>query len=147
MATRISTWITRSAPLASSALNAAIPWNLRQVMMPGLSSRFRLPTSWRSCRIRATICQHNMQRILFSLLLVSLVAIPACTKTEKPDARPDARVVVTAGSYDQLLKESNETHRPGLLGFVVWAVQGDGPDLRRGCRGEAGRGFWQGERR
>jgi thioredoxin 1 len=84
--------------------------------MPGLSSRFRLPTSWHSCRIRATICQHNMQRILFSLLLVSLVAMPACTKTKKPDAKPDTRVVVTAGSYDQLIKESK---KPIVLDF--WA--------------------------
>jgi len=51
------------------------------------------------------------------LLLVSLAAIPACTKTEKPDARPDARVVVTTGSYDQLLKEST---KPIVLDF--WAA-------------------------
>ena len=57
-----------------------------------------------------------MQRILFSLLLVSLVAIPACTKTQKPDAKPDARVVVTAASFDQLIKEST---KPIVLDF--WA--------------------------
>jgi thioredoxin 1 len=57
-----------------------------------------------------------MQRIVFSLLWVSLVAVPACTKTEQPDAKPDARVVVTAGSYDQLVKESK---KPVVLDF--WA--------------------------
>ncbi len=57
-----------------------------------------------------------MQRILFPLLLVSLVGMPACTKTKKPDAKPDARVVVTAGSYDQLIKESK---KPIVLDF--WA--------------------------
>ena len=57
-----------------------------------------------------------MQRIIFSLLLVSLVAIPACTKTEKPDAKPDARVVVTTASFDQLIKDST---KPIVLDF--WA--------------------------
>jgi thioredoxin 1 len=57
-----------------------------------------------------------MQRIIFSLLLVSLVAIPACTKTEKPDAKPDARVVVTTASFDQLIKGST---KPIVLDF--WA--------------------------
>jgi thioredoxin 1 len=57
-----------------------------------------------------------MRRIIFSLLLVSLVAIPACTKSEKPDAKPDARVVVTTGAYDQLIKEAT---KPIVLDF--WA--------------------------
>ncbi len=57
-----------------------------------------------------------MQRIILSLLLVSLVAIPACTKTEKPDAKPDARVVVTTASFDQLIKDST---KPIVLDF--WA--------------------------
>jgi len=61
-----------------------------------------------------------MQRILFSLLLVSLVLIPACTKTEKPDSRadakPDARIVVTTASFDQLIKDSK---KPIVLDF--WA--------------------------
>jgi thioredoxin 1 len=57
-----------------------------------------------------------MQRIIFSLLLVSLVALPACTKTEKPDAKPDARIVVTTESYDQLIKEAT---KPIVLDF--WA--------------------------
>jgi thioredoxin 1 len=57
-----------------------------------------------------------MQQIIFSLVMVSLVAISACTKTETPDAKPDARVVVTAGSYDQLIKESR---KPIVLDF--WA--------------------------
>ena len=50
------------------------------------------------------------------MLLVSLVAIPACTKTEKPDAKPDARVVVTTASFDQLIKDST---KPIVLDF--WA--------------------------
>ena len=49
---------------------------------------------------------------MLSLLLVSLVALPACTKNE----RPDARVVVTTGSYDQLIKEAT---KPIVLDF--WA--------------------------
>ena len=57
-----------------------------------------------------------MQRILFSLLLVSLVAMPACTKTQKPDTKPDARVVVTTASFDQLIKDSK---KPIVLDF--WA--------------------------
>jgi thioredoxin 1 len=57
-----------------------------------------------------------MQRIIFRLLLVSLVAIPACTKTEKPDTKPDARLVVTAASFDQLIKEAT---KPIVLDF--WA--------------------------
>ena len=57
-----------------------------------------------------------MRRIIFSLLLVSLVAIPACTKSEKPDAKPDARVVVTTRAYDQLIKEAT---KPIVLDF--WA--------------------------
>ena len=57
-----------------------------------------------------------MQRIMLSLLLVSLVAIPACTKTEQPDAKPDARVVVTTASFDQLIKDST---KPIVLDF--WA--------------------------
>jgi len=57
-----------------------------------------------------------MQRIIFNLLLVSLVAIPACTKTEKPDVKPDARVVVTTASIDQLIKDST---KPIVLDF--WA--------------------------
>jgi thioredoxin 1 len=60
-----------------------------------------------------------MQRILFSLLLVSL-ALPACTKTERPDSRadakPDARIVVTTASFDQLIKDSK---KPIVLDF--WA--------------------------
>ena len=46
----------------------------------------------------------DMQRSFFSLLLVSLVALPACTKNE----RPDARVVVTTASFDQLIKDSKK---------------------------------------
>ena len=57
-----------------------------------------------------------MQRIIFSLLLVSLVPIAACTKTEKPDTKPDARIVVTAASFDQLIKGST---KPIVLDF--WA--------------------------
>lgn len=53
-----------------------------------------------------------MRRIILSLILVSLVALPACTKTEQPDAR----VVVTAASCDQLLKQST---KPVVLDF--WA--------------------------
>ena len=59
---------------------------------------------------------NNMQRIIFSLALVSLVVLPACTKTEKPDAKPDARVVVTTASFDQLVKDST---KPIVLDF--WA--------------------------
>ena len=44
------------------------------------------------------------------------MAIPACTKSEKPDAKPDARVVVTTGAYDQLIKEAT---KPIVLDF--WA--------------------------
>jgi thioredoxin 1 len=62
----------------------------------------------------------HMQRIILSLLLVPLVAIAACTKTENPDAKPsakpDARVVVTTGTHDQLIKDST---KPIVLDF--WA--------------------------
>ena len=58
-----------------------------------------------------------MQRIIFSLLLASLSAIPACTKTEeRPDTKPDARIVLTTASFDQLIKDSK---KPIVLDF--WA--------------------------
>ena len=53
-----------------------------------------------------------MQRILFGLVLVFLLALPACTKNDKPDAR----VVVTTASFDQLIKDSK---KPIVLDF--WA--------------------------
>lgn len=53
-----------------------------------------------------------MRRIILSLILVCLVALPACTKTNQPDAR----VVVTTASCDQLLKQST---KPVALDF--WA--------------------------
>ena len=57
-----------------------------------------------------------MKRSLLSLVLISLVALPACTKTEQPTEQPDARIVVTTASHDQLLKESR---KPIVLDF--WA--------------------------
>lgn len=57
-----------------------------------------------------------MQRINVSLLLMSLVVLPACTKSENPDAKPDARIVVTTASFDQLIKDSK---KPIVLDF--WA--------------------------
>ena len=57
-----------------------------------------------------------MRRITFSLLM-GLLALSACTKTEKPDSRPDARIVVTTASHDQLIKEST---KPIVLDF--WAA-------------------------
>ncbi len=61
-----------------------------------------------------------MQRIILSLSLMSLAVIPACTKTEKPDssadAKPDARIVVTTASFDQLI---NDAKKPIVLDF--WA--------------------------
>ena len=57
-----------------------------------------------------------MQRVLLSLLLGCLLAFPACTKTEKPDSRADARIVVTTASFDQLIKDST---KPIVLDF--WA--------------------------
>ncbi len=61
-----------------------------------------------------------MQRIIFSLSLMSLAVIPACTKTEKPDsgadAEPDARIVLTTASFDQLIKDAK---KPIVLDF--WA--------------------------
>jgi thioredoxin 1 len=53
-----------------------------------------------------------MERVIYGLLVVCLVAFPACTRTEKPDAR----IVVTAASCDQLIKEST---KPVVLDF--WA--------------------------
>jgi thioredoxin 1 len=57
-----------------------------------------------------------MQRIIIRALLFCLLAFPACSKTEKPDSRPDARIVVTAASFDQLIKDSA---KPIVLDF--WA--------------------------
>src|SRR5512144_1566751 len=61
-----------------------------------------------------------MQRIISSLCLVSLAILPACTKTENPDSavdtKPDARIVVTAASFEQLTRESK---KPIVLDF--WA--------------------------
>jgi thioredoxin 1 len=54
-----------------------------------------------------------MQRIIFRLFVVSLLAFSACTKSEKPDAR----VTVTTASHDQLIKEST---KPIVLDF--WAA-------------------------
>ncbi|HOC58209.1 MAG TPA: thioredoxin [Verrucomicrobiota bacterium] len=54
----------------------------------------------------------SMPRIILGAFLLSLAVLPACTRTE----RPDARVVVTTASCDQLLKEST---KPIVLDF--WA--------------------------
>jgi thioredoxin len=56
-----------------------------------------------------------MQRIILSLSLASLLAVPACTKIDQPD-KPDARITVTTASFDQLIKEST---KPIVLDF--WA--------------------------
>ncbi len=53
-----------------------------------------------------------MRPITLSLLLVSLAVLPACTRTE----RPDARIVVTTASFDQLVTQSS---KPVVLDF--WA--------------------------
>ncbi len=53
-----------------------------------------------------------MRPITLSLLLVSLALLPACTQTE----RPDARIVVTTASFDQLVTQSS---KPVVLDF--WA--------------------------
>jgi thioredoxin 1 len=58
----------------------------------------------------------NMKRIIFSLLLVAFVVMAGCTKSERPDSKPDARTVVTTASFDQLIKDSK---KPIVLDF--WA--------------------------
>jgi len=67
---------------------------------------------WRGAGIRAMLAPHNMRHSILSLLLVSLAALPACTKSD----RPDARAVVTAATCDQLLQQSA---KPVVLDF--WA--------------------------
>ena len=58
-----------------------------------------------------------MKRSILSLVLISLAALTACTKTEQPTQHPDARIVVTTASHDQLLKEAG---KPIVLDF--WAA-------------------------
>ncbi len=53
-----------------------------------------------------------MRLIILSLILVSVIILPACTKTKQPDAR----IVVTEASFDQLVKQSA---KPIVLDF--WA--------------------------
>jgi len=53
-----------------------------------------------------------MPRILLGAFLLSLAALPACTRT----AKPDARIVVTTASFEQLLKESTK-----LIVLDFWA--------------------------
>jgi thioredoxin 1 len=58
-----------------------------------------------------------MKRTILSLLAVSLATLSACTKTEeRPDTKPDPRIVVTTASFDQLIKDSK---KPIVLDF--WA--------------------------
>ena len=54
-----------------------------------------------------------MKRTLLNLVLVSLVWLSGCGKSEKPDAR----IVVTASSFEQLVKSSG---KPIVLDF--WAA-------------------------
>jgi thioredoxin 1 len=57
-----------------------------------------------------------MQRFVFPLFLASLVVLSACSKSQKADDTPDARVTVTEASLPQLIKEST---KPIVLDF--WA--------------------------
>lgn len=70
------------------------------------------------------LLRYRSSLILGGALLLALAVLPACTKMKKADAettapdpdKPDARVVVTGASFDQLLKEST---KPIVLDF--WA--------------------------
>jgi len=53
---------------------------------------------------------------LLGWILLSLASLSGCTKIESPDTKPDARVVVTTASFDQLMKDSK---KPIVLDF--WA--------------------------
>ena len=53
---------------------------------------------------------------LLGWILLSLASLSGCTKIENPDTKPDARVVVTTASFDQLIKDSK---KPIVLDF--WA--------------------------
>ena len=59
----------------------------------------------------------GMQRILLAVLTISLTGLIGCSPNESSkDDKPDARIVVTAAGYDQLLKTST---KPIVLDF--WA--------------------------